>query len=55
MYIRRWAITPVAGTPGDLLVLEVRVTPWRGDITPAGVSRRPDEARITAVRTRGAM
>jgi len=54
MYIRRWAITPFAGNPGDVLVLEVRVTPWRGDAAPAGVSRRPDEARFTAVRTRRA-
>jgi hypothetical protein len=54
MYIRRWAITPVAGNPGDLLILEVRVTPWRGDATASGSSRRPDEARITAVRTRRA-
>jgi hypothetical protein len=54
MYIRRWAITPVAGSPGDLLVLEVRVLPWRGDVTAGGSSRRPDEARMTAVRTRRA-
>jgi len=54
MYIRRWAITPLAGNQGDLLVFEVRVTPWRGDAIAAGSSGRPDEARITAVRTRKA-
>lgn len=57
IYIRRWSLEPLPGSPGNTIVLQVLVTRWRSrgtaDATP-GVARLPDEARLVSVKTRKA-
>jgi prepilin-type N-terminal cleavage/methylation domain-containing protein len=47
-YIRRWSIDQLLG--GDSLVLQVSVRPMSG--SDSGGPRRPEEARVVAVKTR---
>jgi hypothetical protein len=55
-YVRRWSIEPASDAPVNLLVLQVRVAPLRGDraLDRAGGGRRPDEVRVTSLRARRA-
>jgi hypothetical protein len=49
IYARRWSIDPLPSSPDDTLVLQVLVVRRRTNST---VFKRPDEARLTTVRTR---
>jgi prepilin-type N-terminal cleavage/methylation domain-containing protein len=56
VYMRRWSITPLPTNPNNTLILQVLVTRnrVRGEADNGAVSRLPDEARITTVKTRKA-
>jgi hypothetical protein len=56
VYIRRWSITPLPTNPNNTLILQVLVTRHRnrGEADRGAVSRLPEEARITTVKTRKA-
>lgn len=49
IYVRRWAIDVLPSSPADTLVLQVLVTRMR---TGSAAAKRPDEARLTTLRTR---
>jgi prepilin-type N-terminal cleavage/methylation domain-containing protein len=53
-YVRRWSIEPLHADPGNVLVLQVLVTPrFTRDTDDASNGRRlPGEARIVSIKTR---
>jgi len=55
-YIRRWAIEPLATSPGNMITIQVLVTtPGRASADAAGpLNQWPDGARLVSVKTRKA-
>ena len=53
-YIRRWMVEPLPTNPNNTLILHVLVTRRtdRGVADAGSVTRLPDEARLTSVKTR---
>ena len=62
VYIRQWAIEPLAGSPGNAILLQVLVVPRTGSGRPggsagsagSGVARAPGGVRLISVKPRRA-
>jgi len=55
VYVRRWAIEPLAGSAGSAVVLKVLVLELTGSgqtSEGSGITRTPGEARLVSVKTR---
>ncbi len=55
VYIRRWAVRPLAASPDDTLVIQVLVVPLANGeraISAAATGRGPGESLLTTARTR---
>lgn len=57
VYVRRWSIEPLPTNPNNTLILQVLVyrVNARAGAGDDAMLRRPDEARITTIKTRKAM
>jgi type II secretory pathway pseudopilin PulG len=56
VYVRRWAIEPLAASPSDTIVIRVLVRPIGGreGASRPSAARWPDEARLVSIKTRKA-